>query len=101
MSKLGILVNTDRHPQHVQGLTRAALAAGHDVLIFVMDAGTRLVSEAEFQGLADLPRVTMTLCDHSAKVNGVAVDRLPAAILCRTQLHNAMMNHQADRVIVL
>lgn len=101
MSRLGILVNTDRHLKHVLGFTRAALAARHEVIIFVMDGGTRLLRDAGLQGLAGLPGVSLSLCDHSAKRHGVDIEGLPAAVVCGSQLNNAMMNHQAERVIVL
>jgi predicted peroxiredoxin len=101
VSRLGILVNTDRHLKHVQGFTRAALAAGHEVIIFVMDRGTHLLRDAGLQGLAGLPGVSLSLCDHSAKRHGVDIEGLPGALICGSQLNNAMMNHQADRVIVL
>ncbi|MBI3044076.1 MAG: DsrE family protein [Betaproteobacteria bacterium] len=101
MSRLGILVNTDRHLKHLLGFTRAALAAGHEVIIFVMDGGTRLLRDAGLQGLAGLPGVSLSLCDHSAKRHGVDIEGLPAAVVRGSQLNNAMMNHQAERVIVL
>ncbi|MCC6347244.1 MAG: DsrE family protein, partial [Nitrospirales bacterium] len=41
--KLGIFVNTDRHPDDLAGITRAALSKGHEVVIFFMDSGTRLL----------------------------------------------------------
>ena len=41
--KLGILVNSDRNLEAITGMTRAALAKGHEVLLFAMDDGTRLL----------------------------------------------------------
>ncbi|OGA55141.1 MAG: hypothetical protein A3F74_13505 [Betaproteobacteria bacterium RIFCSPLOWO2_12_FULL_62_58] len=101
MAKLGILVTTDRHLTHIQGLTRAALARGHEVIVFVMDGGTRLLQDAGLTGLAGLPGVTLSLCEHSAKRHGIATEALSAAVVCGSQLNNAMMNHEADRVIVM
>ena len=43
--KLGILVNTDKHLAAVTGITRAAIDKGHEVTIFAMDDGTRLLEE--------------------------------------------------------
>ncbi len=100
LGTLGILVNTDRHLKHVQGLTRAALARGHPVIIFVMDEGTRLLQNAGLAGLAALEGVTLSLCSHSAERHGVKTDALPGAMVCGSQLNNAMMNHQAERVVV-
>ena len=101
MARLGILVNTDRRLRHVLGFTRAASARGHDVIIFLMDEGTRLLRNAGLLGLTELSGVTLSLCDHSAKRYGVDIEGLPAAVVCGSQLNNAMMNHQAERVIVL
>lgn len=101
MATLGILVNTDRHLKHVQGLARAASAKGHEVVIFFMDEGTRLLEDAGLIDLASLPGVTLSLCDHSARRHGIPLEALPAAVVCGSQLNNAMMNHEAERVIVL
>lgn len=99
--KLGILVNTDKHIEHVLGIARAALAKRHEVSVFLMDAGARLVADRALTGLAQLPGIKVSLCDHSAKAHGVTPDDLPKQIACGGQLQNAMMNHDADRVILL
>jgi predicted peroxiredoxin len=99
--KLGILVNTDKHLEHALGLARAAIAKNHDVIIFIMDEGTRLLENDSFVALAKLPAVSMSLCEHSAKGFGIKTEDLPKNINCASQFNNAMMNHGADRVIVL
>ena len=99
--KLGMLVNTSKHLDDVVGICRAALAKNHQVLIFAMDEGTRLMENDAFVALAGLEGVSMSLCDHSAKMFGAKTDGLPPKIVCASQLNNAMMNHNADRVVVL
>jgi predicted peroxiredoxin len=99
--KLGILVNTDRHLNHVMGLVRAALGKGHELIIFTMDDGTKLLATPEFSELCKTEGVTMSFCDHSAKHVGAATEGLPEEIVCGSQYNNAVMNHDADRVIVL
>jgi len=99
--KLGILVNTDRHLAKIAGLTHAALAKGHEVAIFAMDEGTRLLADPGYTGLSRLPGVTLSVCQHSAEAIGVSVAGLPPEIRCGSQLQNAMMQHAADRVVVL
>jgi len=99
--KLGMLINTERHVDHVIGICRAALARHHQVSIFAMDEGTRLLENHAFVSLAELDGVSMSLCDHSAKMFGARTEGLPPKIICASQLNNAMMNHDADRVIVL
>ena len=99
--KLGIFVNTDRHLEHVVGLVKAALAKGHEVIMFNMDDGTKLLGTPEFAALCKTKGVTMSFCDHSAKGLKVATEGLPAEIVCGSQFNNAGMNHNADRVIIL
>lgn len=99
--KLGILLNTARHLEDVAGITRAALAKNHQVIIFTMDEGTRLLENQVLVSLAGLEGVSLSVCDHSAKMLGANTEGLSPKIVCGSQLHNAMMNHNADRVIVL
>ncbi len=99
--KLGMLINTAKHVDDVVGICRAALAKKHQVSIFAMDEGTRLLENAAFVSLAELDGVSLSLCDHSAKTIGANTEGLSPKIVCASQLNNAMMNHDADRVIVL
>jgi len=99
--KLGMLINTAKHLDDIVGICRAALARGHQVIIFAMDEGTRLLGNDAFVTLAELDGVSLSLCDHSAKACGVNTEGLPPKIICASQLNNALMNHNADRVIVL
>ncbi len=99
--KFGILVNTDLHLEHLAGLTRAASGQGHEVVIFAMDRGTHLTKHREFVELCRLPRVTISLCRHSAEEHGIDVEGIPKDIVCGSQFNNAAMAHEADRVLVL
>jgi len=99
--KLGILVNTDRHPEHVLGIARAAVNKDHDVTVFVMDDGVLLLGTPAFEELANLADVSVSICRHSAERREIATDRLPASINAGSQLENALMAHNTDRVIVL
>lgn len=99
--KLGIFVNTNRHLADVTGLVKAALAKGHEVIMFNMDDGTKLLGTPEFKELCKTKGVTMSFCDHSAKGLGVGTEGLPAEIVCGSQFNNATMVHDADRIIVL
>jgi len=98
---LGILVNTDRHPDHVVGIVRAALVRGHSVFVFVMDDGTRLLHHARLPRLVTLPEVKMSCCLQSAKKRKIDTSGLPPEIVEGSQLNNAFMHREADRVIVL
>lgn len=99
--KLGIFINTDRHLEHILGLTKAALAKGHEVIMFNMDDGTKLLGTPEMKELCKTKGVSMSFCDHSAKGLGVATEGIPEEIVCGSQYNNAVMNHDADRLIIL
>ena len=98
--KLGILVNTSKHLGDIIGLTEAATSRGHDVIIFAMDEGTRLLEEPLFTGLGTKQNVNMGFCDHSALQLGVNKEGLADDIVVGSQYYNAVMDHESDRVIV-
>lgn len=98
--KLGILVNTADHLQDVAGITYAAVSKGHDVIIFVMDEGIRLLDNELFSGLASLRGVQMSYCDHNAQQMNLVKEGLPGAIVCGSQFNNSVMGHEADRIVV-
>ena len=99
--KLGILVNTDKNLPDVIGITNSAIAKGHSVIIFAMDLGTHLLANADFSSLSAIDGVTMSFCAHSAEDMGAKTDGLPEAIAHGSQFHNASMNNESDKVIVL
>jgi predicted peroxiredoxin len=99
--KLGILVTKARHLGHIVGLTEAAIDKGHEVTIFVMDEGTKLLGDRKFSDLAKLNRVSVSFCEHSAEVLGIDKTKLAEEIVSGSQFGNAMMNHNSDRVISL
>ncbi len=99
--KLGILVNTDRHLEHIIAITQAAGAKGHEVIIFSMDDGTHLLQKPAFNALGELDGVSMSLCRHSAEEHNIELDDIPEGITRGSQFNNAVMSHEADRIIVL
>jgi len=99
--KLGILVNTDRHAGHLSGITAAAVSLGHEVTIFIMDEGVKLLDDPSIAGLSSMRGVSMTFCDMSTRRYSIMKDKLPGVITSGSQYHNAVMNHESDRVIVL
>lgn len=99
--KLGIVVTTDRHLRDVVGLTRAAVSKGHEVSLFTMDEGTRLLARPAYTDLCTLRGVALSVCEHSAAAHHVETGGLPKEIVRGSQYHNAVMTHDADRVIVL
>jgi predicted peroxiredoxin len=99
--KLGILITTDRHLNHILDISRAASAKGHEVTIFAMNEGTKLLANSEFTRLCELDNTTMSLCNHSATEFGVDTTGISKEIIIGSQFNNAMMNNQADKIIVL
>ncbi|MBI5664588.1 MAG: DsrE family protein [Nitrospirae bacterium] len=99
--KLGILVNTDRHAKDLIGLTKAALSKGHEVIVFFMDAGVKLLSNSKVKGLCKNSGISMSFCDYTTQKNGISKEGICDKIVCGSQYDNATMNHVADRVIVL
>ncbi len=99
--KLGILVNTDTHLRHILGLVAAARKKNHEVEIFAMDGGVRLLDDESFTALGGLDGVALSFCSHSAREQGIETEGQPEAITVGSQLNNAMMAQSADRLIVL
>lgn len=99
--KLGIFVNTDRHAADVVGITRAAVAKGHEVSIFIMDSGNYLLSNPDINALSNESGVSMAYCDHSVQKLGISKEGVSENMTCGSQFDNATMNSNADRVIVL
>ena len=99
--KLGIFINTDRHLADVTGIVKAALSKGHEVILFNMDDGTKLLGTPALAELCKTKGVTMSFCDHSAKGKNIAVDGLPKEMVCGSQYNNAVMVNTVDKLIVL
>lgn len=97
--KLGILVTTDRHLDDVMGITDAAVQKGHEVIIFNMDEGTKLLGNEKFRQLCKKQGVRAAFCDHSAQHEKVSKEGIPAEFVCGSQFNNAVMMHDADRMI--
>ncbi len=99
--KLGILVNTNAYLDDVIGITNAAVSKGHEVGIFVMDEGTRLLETKEFVSLCGIQGMNITYCNYNVERLGVSKEISPDEIVCGSQYDNAVMVHNADKVIVL
>lgn len=99
--KLGIVITTTKHLDKIIGITHAANAKGHEVTIFAMDEGVKLLRDPKFTQLCELDNVVMSHCSHSAGEQDVDVSGVSKEIVSGSQYNNAMMNNQSDRVIVL
>ncbi|MDH4029047.1 MAG: DsrE family protein [Nitrospirota bacterium] len=99
--KLGILVNTNKQANNLIGLTKAALSKGHEVIVFFMDDGVKLLSNKKVTSLCNNSNISMSFCDYTTQKNGISKEGICDKIVCGSQYDNATMNHEADRVIVL
>ncbi|MBF0563705.1 MAG: DsrE family protein [Nitrospirae bacterium] len=99
--KIGLLVTRDSFKDDIIGLTNAALKKGNEVIIFLMDDGTRHSQDSDIVALKDKEGVTMSLCDHSAKLRGITEDMIPKGVAAGSQYQNSIMNQDADRVVLI
>lgn len=99
--KLGIHIKTDRHLEHAIGIVNAAAAKGHEVMLFTMAGGERLLENPRYSDLCKNPNVKMSYCDHDAIRMGIRKEMIPSEIVCGSQYNNAVMVSRADRIIVL
>ncbi|MDH5542007.1 MAG: DsrE family protein [Nitrospinota bacterium] len=99
--KLGIHLNTDKYRDAAVGLANAAVKRGDEVTFFIMDAGLHLLNDAAFSGLSKNEKISMSFCEHSAKSMNFDESNIPAEIKASSQLNNAIMFNESDKVIVL
>ena len=97
---IGIIVTSDRYPQHVVGLVRAALNRGHRVRVFTTDEGVRLALYPDLVSLNEDTAMDLIYCLHSAKQRGL-VDSMPEGMQSGSQYNNAKLIQTSDRVITV
>ena len=99
--KLGILLNTDKYGEAAIGLANAAIGRGDEVTFFIMDDGLKLLRDRAFTLLCKSENINMSFCEHSAKTMNINTDGIPEEIISSSQMNNAIMNNESDKVIVL
>ncbi len=99
--KLGILVNTNRHKETLIGIVNEAIKRGHKVILFFMDEGCLLLRDEEILSLRKLEHVSLSVCDLNRRKIGIKDEEILEGIPCGSQYDNAVMNKEADKVIVL
>lgn len=97
--KLGILVGTDRHMEHIINITRAAHAKGKAIEIFFTGAGVKLTQREDFKQLVG--KAKLSVCDVSFRGLGFYGD-VPGVGFkdFATQARNAEMMDGCDRYVV-
>ena len=98
--KLGIHVKTERHLEHIAGIVNAAVSKGHEVMIFTMAEGEKLLENPKYSELCRNPNVKMSYCDHDATHMGINKSLVPSEVTCGSQYNNAMIVSEADRMLV-
>ena len=100
MGKLGILVCSDKNQEHIVGLTKAAIAKGHEVQLFYTGPGTTLAPESK--ELIDSGAKLM-MCEKT--YTGLGVDKEHGEKLDGmehgSQDNNAEMIEQVDKYVVM
>lgn len=98
--KLGILVSSDEHLDHLLGIAKAARQAGKDVIIFLTHRGVLLTQDPRLAQLEGLARVS--LCNvnfeafHLSRPVPAVADKDFA-----TQARHGMLIEECDRYLVL
>lgn len=97
--RLGILVTSDRHWEHVLGVTEAGARAGKKVSVFLTGEGVRLTRFGEFARLTAAAQVD--LCEVSFRAQGLT-GVVPGLTFKNfaTQAKNAEMIEDSDRYLV-
>lgn len=99
--KVGILVTSEGRMGVLEGLVEALCGRSHDVTVFIMDEGTRLLGRSELSALCTRYPIRVSYCDYNAKKLGVDTSGLPQEIVCGSQYQNSRMFHDSEKVIVL
>jgi peroxiredoxin family protein len=99
--KLGIFVSSNKHLRHIIEITKAAEAAGKEVILFFTHKGVLLTQEPEFKELMGLGK--KSLCNVSYESKGLKGKPAPG-IADRdfgTQARHGEMIDEVDRYIVM
>jgi peroxiredoxin family protein len=99
--KLGIFVSSDKNLRHLIEITKAAEAAGREVIIFFTHKGVLLTQEPEFQELVGHGR--KKLCHVSYEAKGLSGKPTPGleAKDHGSQVQHGEMIDEVERYIVL
>lgn len=95
---LGIVITKYGNVDHIAGVTKAARAQGHPVVIFMTDEGVRFTTDAKFKELLKIDGVSISCCDHSCEVLKIA--EKTGGITYGSQYNHATTLHDSSRVLV-
>lgn len=90
MKTLGIVIASDRYPQYIGPMVRAAHAKGIAVHVHLTGIGVRLIQSIEIDALADVAQIT--ICRSSADTQ-----QIPALL----QMRYSQMLTRSDGMVRL
>ncbi|PIE58022.1 MAG: hypothetical protein CSA33_05025 [Desulfobulbus propionicus] len=105
-NKLGIFVTSNQHMQHILGLTRAAVRAGKEVMVFFTFKSVHLTKSPEFLELTQLCKVeNVAICADSYICEGFDnINDIPPGLTdkqMRTQaFHGAILEECAKYIVM-
>ena len=97
--KLGLVATRETALEPVLGLVRAAADRGWSCSCFLTDTGVRLLASAELLELVRHGRLQLEVCQHAWQHFGEGP--APEGLKMRSQLQNALLARDSDRVIVI
>jgi hypothetical protein len=95
---LGLVATRDAAAPHLLGLARAAVARGWACRCFLTDTGVRLLRDAALREMSQSGKLQLEVCEHAWQLFGGGP--APEGFKLRSQLQNAMLARDCDRVIV-
>jgi len=95
---LGIMVTKYENLEHIDGVAKAARAAGKTVTIFMTDEGVRFIRDPKFLELLKADGIELLCCEHSCELFGI--HEKTEGISYGSQYNNAGMLHDSARVVV-
>ncbi|MBU2546905.1 MAG: peroxiredoxin, partial [Proteobacteria bacterium] len=99
---LGIVVISDRHMNHLLGLTRAVKARGGQSMIFLTHKGVLLTQDPRFKSLAGLADISLCKVSFQTQLPGrvAEVPGLPEQAFTSQAKHGELID-RCDRYLVL
>ncbi len=99
--ELGMLINTNHQIHHAIMLTKTALQKGHSVRMFIMDEGSYALENPELVSFCEDDNVKISFCEYNARQHKINLESIDRRIKRGTQLNNAIMCQQSDKILVL
>jgi len=95
---LGIMITKYENLEHITGVVKAALVAGHPIMLFLTDEGVRFTKDPKFLELLEVNGIEIAVCEHSCEQIGI--HEKTEGIIYGSQYNNAGMMHDSERILV-